>query len=176
AIKVQGRVRVRDTREGPSSASLLVLCESRQAIDHMRLPPEVSPGEKKEPWTIIAVQPRETEHDNSSEGFTERLIIPGAWEQRLRQKLSVRGDVFSTNEWDVGLAKGVEHQIRLQDNKPFRERSRRIAPADIEDYTTPRIDDALDCLVGSKWFSILDLRSGYYQMAMAEDDKEKTAF
>lgn len=128
----------------------------------------------------------------------------------------------------MGLAEGVEHHIRLKDSKPFRERSRRMAPADIEDvrrhikdllvagiikesrspyaspiviarkksgairmcidyrtlnartipdqYTTPRIDDALDCLAGSKWFSVLDLRSGYYQIAMAEEDKEKTAF
>lgn len=32
-------------------------------------------------------------------------------------------------------------------------------------YTTPRIDEALDCPSGSKWFSVLDLRSGYYQIA-----------
>ncbi|KAL2086841.1 hypothetical protein ACEWY4_017900 [Coilia grayii] len=124
--------------------------------------------------------------------------------------------------------KGVEHDIRLSDPRSFRERSRRLAPADIEDvrnhlqdllaagvikesrspyaspivvarkkngsvrlcidyrtlnsktipdqYTTPRIDDALDCLAGSRWFSVLDLRCGYYQIAMAEKDKEKTAF
>ncbi|KAG1940819.1 hypothetical protein F2P79_016378 [Pimephales promelas] len=29
---------------------------------------------------------------------------------------------------------------------------------------------------GSKWFSVLDLRSSYYQIAMADEDKEKTAF
>lgn len=130
--------------------------------------------------------------------------------------------MFSLSEWDVSLAKGVEHHIRMSDSRPFRERSRRLAPADIDDvrrhiqdllqagiikesriviarkkngsirmridyqtlnrrtisdqYTTPRIDDALDCLSGSKWFSVLDLRSGYYQIPMAEEDKEKTAF
>ncbi|KAL7888564.1 hypothetical protein AOLI_G00035380 [Acnodon oligacanthus] len=112
-----------------------------------------------------------------------------------------------------GLAKGVEHHIRLSDPQPFCERSRRIAPSDIEDvqrhlqdllaagiikesrspyttsiviaqkknghirmcidyrtlnsktipdqYTTPHIDDALDCLAGSHWFSVLDLWSSY---------------
>lgn len=117
--------------------------------------------------------------------------------------------MFSLHEWDVGMAKGIEHNIRLSDPRPFRERSRRLAPADIEDarkhlqdllaagiiresrspyaspivvvwkkngcirmcvdyrtlnnrtipdqYTTPRIDDALDCLSGSRWFSVLDL-------------------
>ncbi|KAL6470658.1 hypothetical protein MHYP_G00217770 [Metynnis hypsauchen] len=45
-----------------------------------------------------------------------------------------------------------------------------------DQYTTPCIDDALDCLAGSRWFSVLDLRSGYYQIAMSDQDKEKTAF
>lgn len=45
-----------------------------------------------------------------------------------------------------------------------------------DQYTVPRINDALNCLSDSKWFSVLDLRSGYYQIPMAEEDKEKTAF
>lgn len=45
-----------------------------------------------------------------------------------------------------------------------------------DQYTTPCIDEALDSLSGSKWFPVLDLRSGYYQIPMAEEDKEKTAF
>ncbi len=45
-----------------------------------------------------------------------------------------------------------------------------------DQYVTPRIDDVLDCLTGSRWFSVLDLRSGYYQIAMSAEDREKTAF
>lgn len=151
--------------------------------------------------------------------------IPHLWKERLQQKLCERASVFSLHEWDIDLAKDVEHHIQLSDPRPFRECSRRLAPADIDDvckhlqellkagiikesrspyispiviagkkngcirmcidyrtlnscivpdqYTTPRIDDALDCLSGSKWFCILDLRSRDYQIAMATKDKEK---
>ena len=43
-------------------------------------------------------------------------------------------------------------------------------------HPLPRIDDALDTLSGSKWFSTLDLASGYWQVEMDPADKEKTAF
>lgn len=59
--------------------------------------------------------------------------VPEPWRKRLCQKLIERANVFSLHDWDVGLAHGVEHHIRLMDTSPFRERSRRIAPADIDD-------------------------------------------
>lgn len=43
-------------------------------------------------------------------------------------------------------------------------------------YPLPRIDDALDCLHGSQYFSSIDLRSGYWQISVDEMDREKTAF
>lgn len=35
------------------------------------------------------------------------------------------------------------------------------------------IDGALDSLQGAEYFSSLDMRSGYWQMSMHEDDNEK---
>ncbi|GFU79481.1 retrovirus-related Pol polyprotein from transposon 297 [Trichonephila clavipes] len=43
-------------------------------------------------------------------------------------------------------------------------------------YPLPRIDDTLDCLKGAKFFSSMDLRSGYWQIEIDEADREKTAF
>ncbi|XP_074854651.1 mucin-6 [Carettochelys insculpta] len=146
----------------------------------------------------------------------------------LRKKICKRSKVFSQYQWDVGCAKGVEHNIRLHDAQPFQERSRKIALSEIEDVqqhlkelaengviaesrspyappilvvrkkneklwmcidyrtlnsctmvkqcTTSRIQDALDCLLRSQCFSVLDLRSGCYQIPLEEEDKEKTAF
>jgi transposase InsO family protein/predicted aspartyl protease len=43
-------------------------------------------------------------------------------------------------------------------------------------YPIPRIDDTLDALAGSTWFSCADCAYGYWQIGMDERDKEKTAF
>ncbi|KRX48538.1 Transposon Ty3-I Gag-Pol polyprotein [Trichinella murrelli] len=39
-----------------------------------------------------------------------------------------------------------------------------------------RIDDTLDALAGAQWFSTLDLVSGYWQVEVEQQDREKTAF
>ncbi|XP_017474733.1 PREDICTED: RNA-directed DNA polymerase homolog [Rhagoletis zephyria] len=45
-----------------------------------------------------------------------------------------------------------------------------------DSYPLRRIDDTLDTLSDAKWFSTLDLRSGYWQVELGSEDKEKTAF
>ena len=43
-------------------------------------------------------------------------------------------------------------------------------------YPIPTDDDTLDMLSGSTWFTTFDLKSGYWQVEVAEEHSEKTAF
>lgn len=54
---------------------------------------------------------------------------------------------------------------------------RKLNDVTIKDaYPLPRIDDSLDSLGKSKVFSTLDLTSGYWQVELDQDAKEKSAF
>ena len=45
-----------------------------------------------------------------------------------------------------------------------------------DSYALPRIEELLDCLSGSKYFSVLDMKSGYHQVEIEEEHKPRTAF
>ncbi|KAG1953594.1 interleukin-1 receptor accessory protein-like 1-A [Pimephales promelas] len=45
-----------------------------------------------------------------------------------------------------------------------------------DSYALPNLEESFSALTGSKWFSVLDLKSGFYQIEMEEADKHKTAF
>lgn len=135
---------------------------------------------------------------------------------------------FSRHDLDVGSAVGVTHHIELEPHVPFKERTRRVSPADFSDlrrhlqdllaagiieeshspyaspvvlvrkkngelrmvvdyrrlnnltkkdaYPLPRIEETFTLLSGSKWFTVLDLKSGYYQLEVEPADRPKTAF
>ena len=54
---------------------------------------------------------------------------------------------------------------------------RRVNEVTIKDaYPLPRIEDTFDALHGAVWFSTLDLASGYWQVELDDEAKEKSAF
>ncbi len=154
-----------------------------------------------------------------SEEFKAHII------ERINREVS---SAFAKHDLDVGHMSGVAHRVELIDHIPFKERTRRVSPADFEDlrkhlldllaseiieesnspyaspvvlvrkkngdlrmvvdyrklnkltkrdaYPLPRIEETFTLLSGSKWFTVLDLKSGYYQLEVEESDRPKTAF
>lgn len=140
--------------------------------------------------------------------------------------IHVYEDIFAKNDQDIGNTK-VKHRIDLNDEKPFKQRFRRIPPAMYDEvkeylrqllaasiirashsprtsnvvlvrkkngkirmcvdyrelnqktkdsYALPRIDELLDFLSGSTFFSTIHMKSGYHQVEIQDEHKERTAF
>ena len=45
-----------------------------------------------------------------------------------------------------------------------------------DSYPLPNIADCLDAFKGASYFAVLDLRSSFYQVPLAEANRDKTAF
>ena len=79
----------------------------------------------------------------------------------------------STSPW----ASGIVLVKKKDGTKRFCIDYRRVNDVTVKDaYPLPRIDESLDQLAGSKWFSCLDLSAGYWQVEIEPGDKQKTAF
>jgi hypothetical protein len=46
----------------------------------------------------------------------------------------------------------------------------------VTSYPLPNITETLDRLAGASFFTSIDMTSGYYQVEIADEDKDKTAF
>jgi len=54
---------------------------------------------------------------------------------------------------------------------------RKLNSVTIQDtYPLPRINESLDALAGSKFFSTLDLLGGYWQVPLSPEAQDKAAF
>ena len=72
---------------------------------------------------------------------------------------------------NVVLVRKKNGQLRICiDYRQLNNRTKR------DNYALPRIDEILDSLSGNKLFSVLDMKSGYHQIPIAEEHKERTAF
>lgn len=75
---------------------------------------------------------------------------------------------FSSN---VVLVRKKDGQLRICiDYRHLNSRTKK------DNYALPRIDEILNSLAGNTYFSVLDMKSGYYQIPIAEEHKERTAF
>ena len=71
----------------------------------------------------------------------------------------------------IVLVKKKDGSLRLcVDYRQLNNRTRKDA------FPLPRIEESLDALTGARWFSTMDLASGYNQVPVAEADRPKTAF
>ena len=199
-------------------------------VAQVLLPEKVTDAENQE---TVGATCSVAQVDN--EGHTKFEDLPFQWgpipqdlKEKVMKKLEERSEVFAMHEWDIGCTTQAQHEINLNDDSPFRERTRRMPPTDLRDlqehiqelldhgviresksryaspivlvrkkngtlrmcvdyrvlnsrtlpdqYTVPLIQDAVDCLSGSSWFTVIDLKSGFYQIPMREEDKERTAF
>ena len=120
------------------------------------------------------------EHEIHTEGPPVRLpsrrqnpLIREQEQQQVQETIQDGVIRPSTSPWasPVVMVKKKDNTMR------FCVDFRKVNDAIIKDaHPLPRIDHTLESLHGAKYFSTLDLQSGYWQVPIREGDKQKTAF
>jgi len=103
--------------------------------------------------------------------------IPPAMIDEVRghlQQLLASGIIRkSYSPWasNVVLARKKDNSLRMCVD--YRQLNQRTIK---DSYALPRIEEILDSLSGAKYFTVLDMKSGYHQVEIEETHKQRTAF
>ena len=103
--------------------------------------------------------------------------IPPAMYEEVKQHIKEMLDADAIRPSESPISSNVVLVRKKDGSLRFCIDFRKLNARTVRDaYALPRIDDTIDTLLGAKYFSKLDLRSGYWQVEMEEEDKSKTAF
>ena len=103
--------------------------------------------------------------------------IPGGVYDEVRKHLKELLDANvikkSHSPWasNIVLVRKKDHSLRLCVD--YRQLNSRTVK---DSYALPRIDDILEGLAGSHYFSVLDMKSGYHQIEIQDEHKPRSAF
>lgn len=100
-------------------------------------------------------------------------LLPEVEKQELEKMLRLNVIELSSSAWSslIVLVTKKDRSTR------FCIDYRKLNDVTVKDaYPLPRIDECLDSLWVSKWFSSMDLNSGFWQIGMAEGNKHKQHF
>ncbi|GKB16961.1 putative reverse transcriptase domain-containing protein [Tanacetum coccineum] len=117
--------------------------------------------------------------DDCDSGITSKKVEDKSEEKRLEDVPIVREfpEVFLEDFPGLPPARQVEFQIDLVLGvAPVARAPYRLTPTEMQELSTQLIDDLFDQLQGSRVYFKIDLRSGYHQLRVREEDIPKTAF
>ncbi|UYV81400.1 hypothetical protein LAZ67_20001079 [Cordylochernes scorpioides] len=126
----------------------------------------------------------ETEAKHSEDPKISDFFIDDSLDESQKEKLrnlfKNYRDIFEFSKRKQFKDVNVKHRISTGDHILTKQRPYRVAQGErqiIQDERErERIDDILDCLQGAKFYSSMDLQSGYWQIDVEESAREKTAF
>ena len=117
-------------------------------------------------------------HLNDDIPFKDKYrTIPPSMYEEVRRHIQEMLDMGAIRESESPYSSNVVLAKKKDGTLRFCIDLRRLNSKTIRDsYALPRIEETLNTLAGARWFSTLDLKSGYWQVEVAEEDKHKTAF
>ncbi|GKD40627.1 putative reverse transcriptase domain-containing protein, partial [Tanacetum coccineum] len=110
---------------------------------------------------------------------TKKEIEDKSEEKRIEDVPTVRDfpEVFLEDLPGLPPSRQVEFQIDLVPGAaPVARAPYRLAPTELQELSNQLIEDLFDQLQGSRVYSKIDLRSGYHQLRVREEDIPKTTF